>query len=81
MAVNAGSNASVKIVQSILGVTKDGILGPDTISKISTYNTPQRLLNLYMDARISFYKGVAGSKPQLSGFLRGWTNRVKNTKF
>lgn len=81
MAVNAGSGVSIKIVQSIIGVTKDGILGPDTTKKIATYYSPDRLVNLYMDARIDFYKGLAKSKPQFNAYLRSWTDRVRNTKF
>lgn len=81
MAVNAGSKVSIKIIQVIVNVSKDGILGPDTLNKIASYNSPQRLINLYIDARISWYKALAGSKPQFNAYLRGWTNRVKNTKF
>jgi lysozyme family protein len=81
MAVNAGSKAAIKSVQAIVGVSKDGILGPDTLQKINSYDSSQRLLNLYMDARIDFYKGIAKSNPKLNGFLRGWADRVKNTIF
>jgi len=81
MSVNAGSKIAVKILQSILKVDKDGVLGGDTLEAIQRYENPVLLINLYIDARKDFYKGLANSRPALNGFLRGWINRVKNTQF
>jgi lysozyme family protein len=81
MAVNAGSKTAVKIVQNIVGSATDGILGPDTITKINAYPSADRLVNIYIAQRNSFYKGLAAQRPGLGKFLRGWTNRVKNTRF
>lgn len=78
--VNAGSKIAVKIVQYILRINKDGILGQDTLRAIQSAD-PLPLVNLYIDARKEFYKGLADSKPALNAFLRGWINRVKNTHF
>ena len=81
MSVNTGSKIAVKILQSILRIDKDGILGTDTLQQIERYENPQRLVNLYIDARKDFYKSLAASRTGLNVFLRGWTNRVKNTNF
>jgi|WetSurSiteA1Bulk_404760.scaffolds.fasta_scaffold68802_1 lysozyme family protein len=77
--VNAGIRTSIKLLQTIVGVEDDGILGP--ISAYFINNHKGSLLEEFKSARILFYNNLAEIKPSLKVFLKGWLNRVKKTKF
>jgi lysozyme family protein len=75
-AVNAGIARAAKMMQSLLGITADGIIGPITITRINKHPMPGRLRNFYIDARKDFYKFIAKKRPALKQFLKGWLKRV-----
>jgi lysozyme family protein len=79
MAVNAGTKTSIKLLQHILGVVEDGIMGSETESKVEEYFTS--ILTLYKNARITYYNSLVTKNPKLQEFLKGWILRVNNTKF
>lgn len=80
MAVNAGIKPAIKLLQSILGVTLDGIIGPRSEARIAQFEASQ-LVDLYKDSRIKYYTGLVKKNNNLSIFLNGWINRVNSTKF
>lgn len=80
MAVNAGIKPAVKLLQSVLGVVPDGIIGPRSEAKIAQFEATE-LVDLYKEARIQYYAGLVKKNSKLSVFLSGWINRVNSTKF
>lgn len=72
--VNHGTTG-IKIMQRVLGVTDDGIVGPLTMSKLNGSN-PSQVYQAYKDARRRFYQELATTKPALAVFLNGWLRRI-----
>ncbi len=79
MGVNAGIKTAIILLQRILGVTQDGIIGPNTAS-ISN-NFIGNLVQSYIEARENYYKYIVQIHPNESIFLNGWINRITNTNF
>jgi len=72
-AVNMGVSASVKMLQGILGVQQDGIVGSQTLSAIQNYSGS--IIDDFLDARKTKYEELA-ERPGQGVFLKGWLNRV-----
>lgn len=68
-AVNSGVSRAAKYLQSIVGVTQDGVIGPATILACKTY-----LGVRLTDMRLGFLKGL----PTWGTFGRGWANRIND---
>jgi lysozyme family protein len=68
-AVNSGVSRAAKYLQSMVGVTQDGVIGPKTIAAAKTY-----LGNRLTDMRLGFLKGL----PTWNTFGRGWSNRIND---
>ena len=75
-AVNMGVGTSVMILQNILNVTQDGIIGLQTLSAIENYNG--NLVADFLNARELRYETIAQDNPSQGVFLRGWLNRVNS---
>ncbi|MDE1946184.1 MAG: N-acetylmuramidase [Patescibacteria group bacterium] len=79
--VNAGANA-IKVLQKILHVTEDGILGSATLGVIQTntrvYEDTAALTGKYLDARAEYYRAIGVGKN--AEFLGGWIARVEDLK-
>lgn len=76
MQINSGRNA-IKILQRMVGVKADGVLGEDTIKAVKDAGITR---NQYTDARINFYKRIAANNPDKREFLQGWLNRAAKYK-
>ena len=74
MAVNAGISRSVKLLQNVLGVTSDGILGPKTMEAIIDKDVND-LIYSYAIERIDYYSKL----PTFKTFGKGWIKRVIST--
>ena len=77
MAVNAGVNRAVKILQQSLGMTGnavDGIFGKNTLAKVQAADQ-ENLVLLYSANRLEFYTSLSSFK--LYG--KGWTRRVASS--
>jgi lysozyme family protein len=74
-AVNAGVSRSIKVLQSALGVTQDGQIGPATLTKLVGVNAKE-LLNQFSQSKTNFYKSLA----TFSTFGKGWLNRVASVQ-
>lgn len=72
--VNHG-NHGIVLIQRVLGVPDDGIVGPITLGAINSTNA-STLVRQYADAREDFYRYLASSRPSQSIFLQGWLNRL-----
>lgn len=76
MQINAGNNA-IKILQRMVGVKADGVLGEETIKAVKDAGITR---NDYTDERIKYYKSVAANNPDKREFLDGWLNRAAKYK-
>lgn len=77
--VNHGS-FGVVLMQRILGVEDDGVVGPITLSAINSAN-PQWLFNEYKQAREDFYNYLVNQDPTQIVFLNGWLARINSFNY
>lgn len=75
MAVNAGPNRSIRLLQSAVGVTPDGGFGPMTLAAVQAIN-PVELIEKFSQAKEDFYRSLS----QFPTFGKGWLNRVADVK-
>ncbi|HRY33402.1 MAG TPA: glycosyl hydrolase 108 family protein [Bacteroidales bacterium] len=75
-AVNAGSRTAVRLLQRILHVDQDGVIGPITLA--ASMADPSAALH-YKQAREDFYHDLTRVKPVFNKYLKGWLRRVQNT--
>ena len=73
-AVNSGPSRAAKYLQSALGVTQDGAIGPQTIAAANAAD-PKALIKKINADRLAFMKRIQGGKLWKS-FGRGWQRRV-----
>jgi lysozyme family protein len=71
-AINSGPGRAAKWLQSCIGVTPDGSIGPKTLAAIKAKDAKQ-LVNDYCAFRLSYLKEL----PTWNTFGKGWERRVK----
>ena len=69
-AVNLGVSDAARMMQNIVGVTKDGIIGPASLAAIAA-QAPVYLIASFSHARLAFYQSL----PEWPEFGVGWSNR------
>jgi len=77
-AVNAGPGRAAKYLQSMIGTTVDGGIGPNTLKAVYNYVEEvglQGMIEEYQSGRISYYEQLS----TFETFGRGWTRRVEET--
>ena len=72
--VNAGVGRSIKTLQTAIGVTADGSLGPLSLSAINNLES-KLLIERFTDAKEKFYKSL--NNPI---YEKGWLARVEQTE-
>jgi lysozyme family protein len=72
--VNAGTRKAAKVLQDVLGVTQDGIIGNQTIAKVNGGN-PKAIYTAYNCKRKEYYQLLA-SNPTQHQFLNSWLSRL-----
>lgn len=73
--VQHGPVTAIRMLQEILGVPVDGILGPRTIAALGV--VPWRIVNAGLVAkRIAYYRDIVKADPSQSVFGSGWLNRA-----
>jgi lysozyme family protein len=85
--VPSGPDTAARLLQQLVGVKVDGVIGPKTLAAIDNYpdgklfgvEVPGRvLLNLaFRDAREIFYATLAKRRPKDLKFLLGWLKRAQ----
>lgn len=70
-AVNSGVSRAVRILQRILGVKEDGVIGPVTVAATTSIPVDD-LIEKYTEERQKFLESL----PTFSTFGKGWTTRV-----
>ena len=67
--------STIKKVQSIIGVTADGIVGPKTITAL---NNCKDINNKVYQARKSYFEAIVKKNPSQKKWLTGWMNRLNS---
>lgn len=74
-AVNSGPRASVRWAQKAMGITADGILGPQTRNALSRAN-PVAFVNAAVEERLKSVRQFRN----YDVFGRGWENRIRKLR-
>lgn len=73
--VNSGPDRSIKTLQRALGVTQDGVIGPNTLEALRKTN-PVKVIEQMYEYRMAFLRGLK----TWGSFGRGWTKRCDSVK-
>lgn len=73
--ISGGVSRAVKIVQEILGIVEDGILGPKTLAELNSKD-PVIVARLFRSGWENFYRHLAQVNPSKTRFLDGWLARA-----
>ena len=73
MAVNSGSKQAVRTLQTAIGQTPDGVLGPKTLMACQSMDA-ERLVMRFNACRLLFMSDLA----TWPSFGRGWAKRIAN---
>jgi len=76
--VNAGTGRAAKYLQSMIGTTVDGGIGPNTLKALEAYVQVEGLaatIDTYQSNRQEYYEKLS----TFETFGRGWTRRVVET--
>jgi len=76
--VNAGPGRAAKFLQSMIGTTVDGGIGPNTLAKVEEYvreNGEAESVEKYQSMRQKYYEQLS----TFATFGKGWTRRVEET--
>lgn len=73
--VNAGIKTAGKLAQIVVGVTPDGVFGPQTLAAL-TMTDPALFIPRYALAKITRYAEICNRNRSQSKFLLGWINRT-----
>ena len=71
---------TIKKIQSLFGLTADGIVGNKTISYINSHDQ-EEVFNKILNRRKQFYESLVKNNPSQKVFLKGWMNRLNTFKF
>ena len=71
---------TIKKIQSLFGLTADGIVGNKTISYINSHDQ-EEVFNKILNRRKQFYESLVKNNPSQRVFLTGWMNRLNTFKF
>ena len=77
---NSGTRTAIRKVQTLLGVTADGVVGAKTLAAINAAD-PRQLFERVKAARLAFVEGIVRRSPSQRKFLNGWRNRIGSFKF
>lgn len=75
---NSGVNG-ISIPQAVLGVTRDGVVGPKTLAAINGQKDQKALFDKLWARRKSYYESIA--KGASAAYLKGWLNRLNDIKW
>lgn len=67
--------STIKKVQTLLGVTADGIVGPKTITAL---NNDKDIKNKLYQSRKAYFEAIVKRNPSQKKWLKGWMNRLNS---
>ena len=75
-AVNQGPREAAKLLQRVLKLRDDGVVGPKTLAAANGFRPAAELRALFSEIRLRTYEELAATKPRYRPYLRGWRLRV-----
>jgi len=82
-AVNHGASRAKKMLQRILGVDEDGVIGRETMRALHdevVCNGVEELAQRYLDERARLFDSIIRRDPSQAVFAKGWTNRIDHMR-
>jgi lysozyme family protein len=79
MGVNAGISIAIKLIQRLVSVEDDGIIGNITLNAINNYPEQDNLIKGYVALRHDFYDKIIKKNPTLAKYKNGWYDRIMST--
>ena len=74
--VNVDTAPAVRVLQRLLGVVVDGIMGAQTLKALNNYN--EQAFDVDFDrAEIAYYRNSVKANPAYYIYERGWINRAE----
>lgn len=74
--VNVDTAPAVRVLQRLLGVVVDGIMGAQTLEALNNYN--EQAFDVDFDrAEIAYYRNLVKARPEYHVYERGWINRAR----
>lgn len=73
--INSGPARAIKFLQSVLDVTSDGVIGPETLAAVRRAD-PVTLINDLCNVRLTFLKSLK----TWATFGKGWSARVASVR-
>jgi len=77
--VNSGVGRAIKTLQQALGLTVDGLFGPNTLKALQNCNAHDTA-EKFLDIRSKFYDAIGVANPSQMKFEKGWYNRINKLK-
>ena len=75
--VNVDTVPAVRVLQRLLGVVVDGIMGAQTLKALNNYD--ERAFDVDFDrAEITYYRNLVKAKPEYHIYKSGWENRARS---
>ena len=77
--VMSGPNRAIKMLQSMIGVYPDGMVGPNTLIACSKYlleHDTKDILESYCDERCKYYDDIVATNESQRKWISGWKNRA-----
>lgn len=74
-AVNRGAFSAVAALQHVIEASADGMVGPETLSKVRALNE-DLVLWAFLSEALRSYARIVQRMPSQAVFVQGWTNRV-----
>lgn len=71
--VNAGMGTSVALAQLVVGADHDGVIGPNSLEAINSFN-PEHFLAAFTVAKIARYVSIVKKRPTSRKYFYGWVN-------
>ena len=78
-AVLVGVGSSIKLLQSALKLTADGLFGPKTEAALRKNNSLETAIEV-INLRVVYYKQRVAENPNQKVFLQGWLKRANDLK-
>lgn len=73
--VNAGLSTSASLAQMVVGATTDGVIGPQSIESINSFN-PDHFLAAFTVAKVARYINIIRKRPTSRKYFYGWICRA-----
>ena len=74
-AVNSGAGRPAKAIQSVVGATQDGAIGPKTLAAVEAHSAAEIIESVFA-TRQRFYESLK----TFDAFGKGWTRRNQETR-